>query len=155
MKKLGVIGIVIVLALTAVVAGTAGAKSTPEIGDVPEAYNLNLIFDGYCDGMSGPFDPATGLFAGTYTSTCATCPFTDQVGGTIAKVYGAGQGNALTVSFASVQGTYPVWFWTVIRFSPKTWTHYYFDGTVMNSGTWTKCPPPGEVVPGTRPSTAR
>lgn len=154
MRKVGLIGIVLVLALTAVVAGTAGAKSTPEFSpDAP--YTLNMIFDGYCDGMSGTFDPATGLFVGTYTSSCATCPFTDRLAGTIGKVYGAGQGNALTTSWETIQGISPVWFWTLVRFTGRTWTHYNFDGTVFNSGTWHKCPPAGGPESGTLPSTAR
>jgi hypothetical protein len=153
MKKLGVIGIVIVLALTAIVAGTAGAKSTPEASpDAPMA--INMIFDGYCDGISGTFDPVASVFVGTYTSTCSTCPEADRISGSFGKVFIPPAQYTLSLAFETQGGGAP-FFWTAIRYQPRTWTHYWFDGTVLNSGTWSPCPPAGEVVPGTRPSSAR
>jgi hypothetical protein len=153
MKKLGVIGIVIVLALTAIVAGTAGAKSTPEASpDAP--MSLNMIFDGYCDGISGTLDPVASVFVGTYTSTCSTCPGTDRLSGNFGKVFIPPAQYTITMAWETLYGGGP-YLWTAIRYQPRTWTHYNFDGTVFASGTWSPCPPPGEVVPGTRPSTAR
>ena len=150
MRKISVIGIILVLVMTTLVAGTAGAKSTPGFGDGAEApVAFNILFDGYCDGFSGAFDGATGLFVGTYTSSCATCPMTDRLAGSYATIYS--QGKALTVAFETVGGN-PPFIWTVIR-ANHTWTHYLFDGSVMNTGTWSLCP--NAPVPGALPSTTR
>jgi hypothetical protein len=118
---------------------------------VPAAYaasgTVDAIFDGYCDGFSFNYNTATGLAVGAYTSSCATCPYPDALSGAIGKVYS--QGNAAVLSWSGPSGI--DFIFTVIQ-TNGNWTHYGYDGTVFNQGTWSPCPAAsGGALPSTSP----
>ena len=149
--KRAVIAMLLVLIIVISVAGVAGARSQPGITSNPERIKtIRLMFDGYCDGMTLNFDPLTGIMYGVYGSSCASCPYTDLLGGTqgAAKL----QGPGFTVALQGIDGVSPPWIWSRINMS-HTWVHYNFDGTVFNSGTWSFCGAEGQA--GTAPSTSR
>lgn len=85
---------------------------------------IDLVFDGYCDGLHVVSNTTTGLVTGTRTG-CASEP----VGGVVGTVLGKKQGGAEIVQYATFD------FTAVIR-DDKTWTYYNADGSVFNSGTW-------------------
>ncbi len=125
-------------------AGTAGAFDMRADG----LLGYDLIFDGFCDGVSGTIDTVSGLSVGTYTSSCATCPFTDRMGGHAGQI----QANGPAVSLSWETG--PTNLHTLIR-QNGTWTHYNYDGTVLIEGTWTSCAALKGSEAGTQPSTLR
>jgi hypothetical protein len=144
MKRLALIGTVVMVVTLLGVAGFAGAKGD-SVDALPEG-TFGFIYDGFCDGMTLTFNTGTGITSGTYASSCCTCPMTEDVGGAVGVVFS--QGVAFSLSWNPGLG-----IWTVLR-TNRTWTHYYYDGTMMNQGTWTPCPPGGEKLgTGTVPST--
>jgi len=148
--KRAIVAMLVVTMIVISTAGVAGARSAPDARSNPERIRTYQIkFDGYCDGMTLYLETLTGVMYGVYTSSCATCPFPDLIGGEYggAKLVGPG----FTSAFQSIGGVVP-WIWTRINMS-HTWAHYNFDGTVFASGTWSYCGAEGQ--PGTAPSTSR
>lgn len=135
-RRVFLLAIVVVLALATTVAA---AKSEPAFGTgINKTGTIDLLFDGYCDGVSFGYDTGTGLLNnGYYQSSCATCPSPDRMGGTVGIITG-GQGVGATMGWETLFGGAPVSIFTVIR-ADHTWTHYDWSGSVMNSGTWTAC----------------
>ena len=124
MNKLNTIFLIAFFILT---FGVSSAYSA----DTELVANFDIIFDGFCDGANFTVDTNTGLAVGVYASSCATCPFTEQMAGTVGSIFS--QGKAVSLSWNPGIGVY-----TVIR-QNGTWTHYNYDGTVFNSGTWSHC----------------
>lgn len=152
MKKLTPVGVVLTIAMLLVLPGSVGAKDELAEGIPMAAGASGFMFAGYCDGATLSFDAATGITTGVYGSRCATCPFSDAMGGTIGIVLG-GQGVAFPMAYETVNDGLPPWYYSVIRVN-RTWTHYYSDGSVLNQGTWTPCGPGVEAPAGAGLSTA-
>ncbi len=154
MKRAILIGMVAAL-LALTLAGAAGARGpSASGGDLDSIRTLELSFDGYCDGVTLTWDTITNIGVGVWTSRCASCPyqdvFLDKHGRTIS--YGV-LIKGFTLASQTNYGSAP-YFWSGIILGPgRTWTHYNFDGTVLNSGTWTPCGT--QVHGGTTPSGSR
>jgi hypothetical protein len=96
---------------------------------------FELVFDGYCDGMTLVLNTETGVVTGVYESSCATCQFSDLMGGIVTN--NPRQGALITLSW-SPGPTEPIDFFTVIRRN-GTWAHYDIFENEVNSGTWSFC----------------
>ena len=93
------------------------------------AGTIDIVYDGFCDGVSATFD-AIGVTFGTETG-CISGP----VVGTKGVV--DNQGEALTLAENHVANAI-----YVIRFD-HTWTIYLSDGSELQSGTWSIAPAAG------------
>ena len=140
MKRKIILGVVLMMALVLSATGLAGAKSTfaPAQDMFPNAGGTMAInFDGYCDGNTVTLNPANGVVTAQWTNACVSCPFPDVVGagtlGTIRK-----QGTGVTVGWNKWPEDGQIGFFTVLR-ADHTWTLYYFNGSVLNAGTWSEC----------------
>ena len=101
------------IACAAVLAGSAfGAQAS----------TLNIVFDGYCDGIAVTFD-ANGVGSGTETG----CDHGTAVG-TKGSVKGQGKGYSMALSHRP-DAIY------VIR-NDHTWSVYLSDGSDIQDGTW-------------------
>ena len=89
---------------------------------------LDAAYVGYCDGVHLVINTGTGLAVGNRTG-CVT----EAIGGTVARIFGQTTGVTYRSEEAQV-------YYSVIR-NNRTWTHYYLDGSVLNSGTWVPGPP--------------
>jgi hypothetical protein len=92
------------------------------------ALQIDVMFDGYCDGMSLNIIPGTGLVDGARIGC-----YTEPLHGTVGNVIGQGVGVTVTIDPPGIAGII-----TVVR-QDGTWTHYGNDGSgiyVLNSGTW-------------------
>jgi hypothetical protein len=144
MKKLALFGSVVMIALVLGVAGFAGARADSNgLDAIAPDGTLGLVFDGYCDGVTINFDAATGVATGVWNSACATCPYDDVVGGYVAYNL-AEPAWGFPLASETNYGA-PAFFYTAIS-AARTWELRYFDGTLLNSGTWTPCIE-GPVVP--------
>jgi hypothetical protein len=108
------------LVLTAAM-GTAQAAGIP----------ADILFDGYCDGLSGLTKNGDGV-GGSWTNLdCAGA--SALVGGAQGKANNVGKGYIM-----GSQGLGPVYgfevVWVVTK--AKTWVIYTMDGSVLNAGTW-------------------
>ena len=109
---------------------------------VSEALLIDVMFDGYCDGMSLNIIPGTGLVDGARIG-CASDILTGTVGNVIA------QGTAVTVHFDNGVSD----FIAVVR-QNGTWSLYLNDGGGIyefNAGTWSYAV--GEAADGTAATT--
>jgi len=100
-------------ACAAVLAGSAFSA---------QAGTLNIVFDGFCDGVDVTFG-ANGVAFGTETG-CVNGPAV----GTKGSVKGQGKGYTLNLNHV-VNGVY------VIR-NDHTWSIYLSDGSDLQDGTW-------------------
>ncbi len=124
MKRfLTLLGLLLAVTVT-LVATSAGAADPLATG------NVSFKFDGYCDGMSVTLG-TNGIVTGEWNSSCAMCNQYVAVGGTGGLALT--QGKLLTLANNGL-----TYLYTVVR-ADHTWTHYAFDGTVFNQGTWTEC----------------
>jgi hypothetical protein len=99
-------------------------------GQAAQALVIDVMFDGYCDGMHLNIISGTGLVDGNRIGDCL--PALDPLTGTVGNVIT--QGTAVTVHFDNgIQD-----FIMVVR-QNGTWTLYTNDGGgiyVFNQGTW-------------------
>jgi len=101
------------------------------MGAAQAAIPANINFDGYCDGLTGLTKNGYGV-AGTWRDT--DCAGTNvAIGGTQGKAKGA-----LAKGYIMTSDLYPVYGITLLTVinGDNTWTLYFTDGTVANSGTW-------------------
>jgi len=137
MKRL-VNAVVTVLSIFALnISGAAVVQAAELNSDVdhnqPNPYvEFELMFDGYCDGMTLVLNTETGVVTGVYGSSCATCEFSDLVAGIVS--YNPFEEAFVTLSWESG----PVGIFTVIRHD-GTWAHLDYFENVVNSGTWSFC----------------
>jgi hypothetical protein len=109
------------LALTAAVGAAQAAK-------IPS----DLIFDGYCDGMTGLTKNANGSGAGGTWANLDCAGSSALLAGVQGKAAG-GKGYILgSTGVAGLLGVEVTW---VVN-SDKTWYIYYYDGSILNLGTW-------------------
>ncbi len=98
------------------------ALSLAALAGAAQALPKDIVFDGYCDGLHLGKKTADGGYNG-YRTGCAS----DLAGGGA-----AGKNAAITYDYA----TLGIQLTLVVR-PDNTWTYYYLDGSVLNSGTWT------------------
>lgn len=114
--------------------------SLAQAGEVGEENNVilhyEILFDGYCDGMTIDINTADGIAAGVWTSPCATCPFDNLVGGTTGNVIGP---LGYTTNVSPGHGTLGDFDIFTRLNANGTWTHYFLDGSTLNSGTFSLC----------------
>ena len=94
-----------------------------------QAGTFNIVYDGFCDGVSATF-LANGVAFGTETG-CVSGP----VVGTVGKVLIQGQAFSLAEDHVA-NAIY------VIRHN-HTWSIYLSDGSELQSGTWSFAPAAG------------
>jgi hypothetical protein len=145
---------VVLLSIFALGIGSASyLQAGSSNGDTDAILHFEIMFDGYCDGITLDIDTATGLATGVYASPCATCPFTNLVGGTTGDVLGP-LGYTTNISFDTIGDAGPVNIFTRLNLG-NTWAHYNYDGSVFNSGTFSPCSAgavaPADAVPSTAP----
>jgi hypothetical protein len=126
-------------------AGTVG-------NDTDAILHFEIMYDGYCDGVSLDVNSATGIATGVYGSTCATCPFTNQIGGTTGNIIGP-LGITTNISYDTIGSAGPLNLFTRLN-ADGTWAHYGYDGSIFNSGTFSFCSPSAVVAENAVPSTA-
>jgi hypothetical protein len=114
-------------ALAAMVMGFAVSAQAGPLN--PEAGTLNIVYDGFCDGISVTF-VANGVTFGTETG-CLSGPVVGTKGAVI------NQGNAFSLAENHVANAI-----YVIR-PDHTWTIYLSDGSELQSGTWSFAPAAG------------
>ena len=88
---------------------------------------VDIALDGYCDGMHLVINLNTGVVTGNQTGCMS-----DLVWGTVGALFGAKQ-KGICVSAQT-----DAWSWHMVIRDNGTWTYYMEDGTVYNSGTYTK-----------------
>jgi hypothetical protein len=138
MKKI----ILVVVMVLALAIGAVSYTSAKKSGLGTQATVVEINYDGFCDGarievaLAGP-----GLITGDQAPSCATCPFETSIIGSLGAPV-KGQGTAAGFSYDPDPDFVP---YTIVR-KDGTWTHYFGDGSVLNSGTWTACPLVGEVA---------
>ena len=117
-------------------AGFALAAMVMGFAVSAQAGTLNIVFDGFCDGVSATFNP-NGVAFGTETG-CVSGP----VVGTKGCV--TNQGHAFSLALNHVANAI-----YVIR-TDHTWTIYLSDGSELQSGTWSNAPAAGMTGGGLR-----
>lgn len=90
-----------------------------------------IMFDGFCDGVSFNLNTASGIVSGVYNSSCATCEFQNRIGGISGSFMG--DDDFVTLSWETGPALY-----TVIH-RDGTWIHYDYTGSIFNYGTWSDC----------------
>lgn len=100
-------------------------------------FKLSYTYDGFCDGAT--LSITNGIVTGTYSSPCASCPFTNTLSGKTGK-----QNGVLAAGFTYSPPLANVKF-TVVR-ADHTWTHYDYNNNIFNQGTWTQCTVPLQVA---------
>ena len=117
-------------------AGFALAAMVMGFAVSAQAGTINIVFDGFCDGVSATWT-ADGVTFGTETG-CLSGP----VVGTRGSV--TNQGHAFSLALNHIlNGIY------VIR-TDHTWTIYLSDGSELQSGTWSNAPAAGMTGGGLR-----
>ncbi|WP_324158448.1 hypothetical protein [Ideonella sp.] len=102
------------------------------VGAAQAAIPANLVFDGYCDGMTGLAKVLPSGATGTWSNL--DCAGTNaQVGGPQGKGKGETAGGYVMGSYGA--GVYGSEFTWLIN-KDHTWTVYRSDGTYVNHGTW-------------------
>lgn len=94
--------------------------------------HYEIVFDGFCDGMTLDIDTADGIALGFWDSPCATCPQSYNIAGTTGNVVGP-IGYTSSISYDPSPGV-----WTRLN-ANGTWEHYDYTGAVFNSGTYSIC----------------
>jgi hypothetical protein len=94
-----------------------------------QAGTINIVFDGFCDGVSATFD-AKGVTWGTETGC---------ISGPVVGTRGHVQNQGLAFSLAENHVANAIF---VIR-PDQTWTIYLSDGSELQSGTWSPAPVAG------------
>jgi hypothetical protein len=126
-----------ILAFAAFAFGLSGAQAGQVGEDTNAILHYEMMYTGYCDGFTLDVNTADGLAYGYQSSPCSTCPFTNLIGGTTSNVLGP-LGITTTIGYdPSGDSGYQI-IWTRLN-ANGTWAHYYFDGSVLNSGTMTPC----------------
>jgi len=95
---------------------------------------VDITLDGFCDGYHLIINTNTGIVTGNQTG-CES----EGVFGTVGSLIGPNQKGAAVTARDTVYSTYKV-----IR-DNGTWTYYNSDGSVFNSGTYTKGTPAAAV----------
>jgi hypothetical protein len=133
-----------ILAFAALAFGFSAAQAGQVGEDTNVILHYEILYTGYCDGVTLDVNTADGLAYGVQTSPCATCPFSNYVGGTTSNVLGP-TGYSTDIGYdPSGDSGYEVIF---TRLNANgTWEHYWFDGSVLNSGTFAPCSA-GAVAP--------
>jgi hypothetical protein len=144
-----------VMLLTALTLGLSTAQAGTIDEDTNAILHFEIMYDTYCDGVALDVNTADGIATGVYGSVCATCPFTNLMGGTVGDILGP-LGLTANLGWDDIGTAGVLNLFTRLN-ANGTWTHYYFDGTVMNSGTWSPCPKghvsaPDNAVPSTSPA---
>jgi hypothetical protein len=140
MKRLvnAVVTVLSIFALSisgAVVAQAAELNSDLEYNQPNPYVEFELMFDGFCDGMTLELNTETGMVTGVYESSCATCQFSNMLEGIV--INRPFEGALVTLSW-DLGLTDPLGIFTVIRHD-GTWAHYDFLENEVNSGTWSFC----------------
>lgn len=94
------------------------------------ALTIDIVFDGFCDGMHVNINPASGLVDGNTTGSCIG---EYPILGSLGKVNGK---NAVTVTHGSTS-PYPGLIYII--YADYTWANYYNDGsgiTLLWESTW-------------------
>ena len=117
-------------------AGFALAAMVMGFAVSAQAGTINIVFDGFCDGVSATWT-ADGVTFGTETG-CLDGP----VVGTQGRV--TTQGQAISLAENHVPNAI-----YVIR-TDHTWTIYLSDGSELQSGTWSNAPAAGMTGGGLR-----
>jgi hypothetical protein len=98
------------------------------MGFAVSAQALDIVYDGFCDGVS--LDVTNGVTFGTETG-CVSGPVVGTRGNVVT------QGHAVTLAENHVANAI-----YVIRLD-HTWTIYLSDGSELQSGTWSFAPAAG------------
>jgi hypothetical protein len=106
-------------------------------GPIAANKNVNISFDGYCDGMHLLVNQTTGLVTGEATG-CLDQPVFGTVGG-LARI-----GTGVTILSDG--------FLYVIDDSPTNWRVYRSDGLLWNKGTYSTGKPAQRAAGGARAS---
>ncbi len=122
---------VVLLSVFALSYSLANAGQVGENKDVILHYEI--IFDGFCDGVTLDIDTNTGLATGIYDSPCATCSFPDRMAGTTGNPVGP-VGILTNLSWE----TGPTFIFTRLLANGR-WEHYDYSGVIFNSGTFSSC----------------
>ncbi len=134
------------------ITGASYLQAGGSNGDTDAILHFEILFDGFCDGMTIDVDTSDGIATGVWSSPCATCPFTNLVAGTTGDIVGP-LGYTTNLSSDNVGDLGPVDLFTRLNLG-NTWAHYNMDGSVFNSGTFSPCAA-GAVAPeGAMPSFA-
>ena len=113
--------LIVALALAAAAGATQAAK-------IPS----DLIFDGYCDGMTGLTPNGNGTGVGGTWSNLDCAGSSAILAGVQGKSVG-GKGYIMgSTGIAGLLGVEVTW---VVN-KDKSWYIYYFDGSLLNLGTW-------------------
>lgn len=119
-------------------AGFALAAMVMGFAVSAQAGTINIILDGFCDGVSATFD-TNGVTFGTETG-CVNGP----VVGTRGSV--TNQGHAFSLALDHVANAIYVFR------TDHTWSIYLSDGSELQSGTWSNAPAAGMTGGGLRAS---
>jgi hypothetical protein len=111
----------------------AAAHAGPIAGD----RNMNITFDGYCDGLHLIINQTTGIVRGEQTGCIA-----EPIVGTVGALSRTGTG--VTVLSAG--------FLYVIDDTPRNWRVYRSDGLLWNRGTYSVGAPDLRAAGGARAS---
>lgn len=124
MRKVSLLAAVLMLAL---LTGSALAFPRPASADgLEDIISIDIVFDGYCDGMHLDIDQETRVVTAMRTGSCIPpSPLSGRVR----------QGQA-----RMVDDTYGLY---VIIDRNGTWFYYDFNGNLVNSGTWSQGVPSG------------
>jgi hypothetical protein len=125
------------LARLATVVSSMLVATVVHAGPVAANKNVNITFDGYCDGMHLLINQTTGLVTGEQTG-CLAEPIVGTVGG-LARI-----GTGITILSGG--------FLYVIDDAPTNWRIYRSDGLPWNKGTYSAGPPGHRAAGGARAS---
>jgi len=120
MKNYKIIGLM-VLACCLLVA--AGAQAGPLLGT---SRNVEIVYDGFCDGLQININYNTGKVLATRTG-CSVGQLIGTVGALDGNTYA---GGAVTLSNTDIG------YHVVLKDNPRRWVYYLPDGSVLNSGTY-------------------
>lgn len=134
-----------ILLLSGLILGVSLAQAGAIGEDTEAILHFEIMYDGFCDGVALDVNTSTGMATGEYGSICATCPFTNLMAGTVGDIFGP-EGLTATLGWDD-EGTAGVLNIFTRLNANGTWTHYSWDGSIFNSGTWSPCPDAGIMVP--------
>jgi hypothetical protein len=126
MKNYKIIGLM-VLACCLLVA--AGAQAGPLFGT---SRNVDIVFDGFCDGLHMNINYNNGKVVATRTGTCVD---PEQMVGSVGALGGKTYAGGAVTLMNPINGGFSPYY-AVIKDNPQTWIYYLADGSVLNHGTY-------------------
>ena len=129
----------VLLLIVSLFASVSFADSPKTNGRMAKLIELDIRYDGYCDGLSVTLEKPSGRVLGVYASSCAECPLNYAVSGVIVA---GSPGVQQSAHFAYDPSDFEAH--TILGVSHDgvdsgTYTHYYLNGEVVTTGTWTSC----------------